>query len=143
MTRPSLPSCIQYEEGITSASLPVRLRPPGLCHLSKTSGKVSKSGNMLFKLSHLVAAICGGSLVAAQNVPITGVKVAAGADVPYRQSIDALQAAGGPQWCVIVVLVSPFVAFAHLVIGTSTFALSLICRNRTPRISCPISRSPV
>ncbi|KAH8658549.1 tyrosinase [Ilyonectria robusta] len=53
---------------------------------------------MLFKLSHLVAAICGSSLVAAQNVPITGAKVASGANAPYRLSIDALQAAGGPQW---------------------------------------------
>lgn len=38
------------------------------------------------------------SLVAAQNYPITGVKVAAGAEVPRRKNINAMYNYGGPQW---------------------------------------------
>lgn len=44
----------------------------------------------------LLAAVA--SLVAAQAYPITGVKVAAGAEVPLRKNINALYSAGGPQW---------------------------------------------
>ncbi|KAK7417453.1 hypothetical protein QQX98_004573 [Neonectria punicea] len=53
---------------------------------------------MLFRLSHLLSALCGVSAVAAQTYPITGVKVASGSDVPIRKNINDLQAAGGPQW---------------------------------------------
>jgi hypothetical protein len=48
----------------------------------------------------LIAAV--SSLVAAQNYPITGVKVASGAEVPLRKNINAMYNYGGPQWYVIL-----------------------------------------
>ncbi|KAH7144288.1 tyrosinase [Dactylonectria estremocensis] len=53
---------------------------------------------MLFGLPQLVTALCGASLVAAQTYPITGVKLAAGADIPIRRNIDDMFTARGPQW---------------------------------------------
>lgn len=54
---------------------------------------------MLLRLSltvWLLAALA--TLGAAQNVPVTGVKVAAGSAVPIRKNINTLYSQGGPQW---------------------------------------------
>ncbi|KAH7124704.1 tyrosinase [Dactylonectria macrodidyma] len=57
---------------------------------------------MLFGLLQLVTALCGASLVAAQNYPITGVSVAAGAAVPIRRNIDTMYSTRGPQWDIYI-----------------------------------------
>ncbi|KAK7432037.1 hypothetical protein QQZ08_001327 [Neonectria magnoliae] len=54
---------------------------------------------MLFRFSSLVWALCAVGVVNAQSAyPITGVKVDAGAAIPLRKNINALQSTGGPQW---------------------------------------------
>jgi tyrosinase len=53
----------------------------------------------MLQLSVFVWALCAlSTFVTAQNVPVTGVKVAKGAEVPLRKNLNSLQAAGGPQW---------------------------------------------